>query len=319
MPKKVKNFAFISNPLDVRFRTAVEVIPGHIFKKATPRQISLIKEWMSKNNFLRFWNPYELDSKLVMKKGTQTQHTAIPLKPIQFRYFIIEFQGNNAAIHDLGLAGNICPVQLRCDLQFDYLFGKADKNTSPGVTSHIASTYNFFSEMSHSTPLVKRLLMRDLQCLGNVYNRIKFAEKDFPEIFRSIEMFNSVMGVHRSSDFYTLGLFAVIESVIAHEPRENAGDSLNHQISTKLPLVTRLFDREMDCSSFFDECSESTLWKTLYSYRSNIAHGKQTNFTGKQSRLRSRKSVLAFLEIFVPSLLRLALNEPQLIQDLQSC
>jgi hypothetical protein len=187
------------------------------------------------------------------------------------------------------------------------------------VKLNSASAFNFFSEMIFTKPFSIRLLQSDLLCLGYVYDRMKLAEKNFPEIFRSIKMFKSVMSVHQSSDFYTLGLFAVIESVITHEPRENAGDSLSHQISTKLPLVTKLFDREIDCSSFFDECSESTLWKKLYSYRSKIAHGKQVNFTKKKSILRSRNSVLAFLEIFVPSLLRLALNDPQLIQDLQSC
>ena len=319
MPRNAKNFAFISNLLDVRFRTAVEVIPGHIFKKATPKQISSIKKRISNISLSGFCSPYEFDRKLVIKKGTQTQHTFIPLKPSQFRYFIIEFEGNNTTMYDLALAGNICPVQLRCDLQFIYPFRKSGKDTVPGMMANLASVFNFFNDMPLTQPFSNRLLKRDLLCLGSIYDRIKFAEKNVPEIFRSIQMFDSIMSVHRSSDFYTLGLFAVIESVIAHEPRENAGDSLNHQISTKLPLVTRLFDRRIDCSTFFDKCSESTLWKKLYSHRSQIAHGKQVRFAGKLTTLRDRNSVLAFLEIFVPSLLRLALNEPQLIQDLQSC
>jgi hypothetical protein len=72
---------------------------------------------------------------------------------------------------------------------------------------------------------------------------------------------------------YCLGLFAVIESLITHNPHGDY-DSLTHQVSTKIPLLERMFRKPLDYQSVDSSgTSSAKIWKKLYGYRSALAHG----------------------------------------------
>jgi hypothetical protein len=62
--------------------------------------------------------------------------------------------------------------------------------------------------------------------------------QEFAGIHRAAQLFSDLRELHSSSTFIPLGLFAIIELLLTHNPGDKEiGDSLSHQIATKIPLV----------------------------------------------------------------------------------
>ena len=117
-----------------------------------------------------------------------------------------------------------------------------------------------------------------------------------------------------------LNHFSLIEALITHEPTAAAGDSLNHQISTKMPLLFRRFTEPVAFPRGFETTDQKKLWKLLYGVRSRFAHGDVADFrSGQFSRLGDFQAVERFVYLALKSLLKLALHEPDLVYDLKSC
>jgi hypothetical protein len=115
---------------------------------------------------------------------------------------------------------------------------------------------------------------------------------------------------------YTLGLFAVIESLLTHDPK-GGYDSLGHQIRSKIPLLDRRMEKRLDYT-VFQNANADSLWKKLYDYRSTIAHGGRADFSGPLNVLKTPKTVSDFLDTAVKALIRHATKEPELVFDLRA-
>ena len=72
-------------------------------------------------------------------------------------------------------------------------------------------------------------------------------------------------------------------------------------------------------TQFFPNTSESAIWKKLYAYRSNIAHGSKPDFAKELLVLKDDSTAQNFLKLVVKMLLRHSLIEPQLYTDLKEC
>lgn len=119
-------------------------------------------------------------------------------------------------------------------------------------------------------------------------------------------------------DLQVLGLFAIIEMLLTHNPNDREiGDSLSHQISTKVPLLSARFQTPLDYSTFGTDARPSTIWKKLYEYRSKIAHGDVADFSGRLSLLVNQQTAITFLELAARQIVRHALNEPELVDALK--
>ncbi|MGD1277857.1 MAG: hypothetical protein ABR964_11630 [Tepidisphaeraceae bacterium] len=137
----------------------------------------------------------------------------------------------------------------------------------------------------------------------------------FPRITRASEKFLHLRGV-AGSDLYPLGLFAIIESLLTHDPHGRY-DSLRHQIASKIPLLEKRMAMKLDYSVFRNPTPQE-IWQALYSYRSTIAHGDDANFALAELRiLVNRGRVEQFLTQALKSLIRHAMREPELVTDLQ--
>ena len=117
-----------------------------------------------------------------------------------------------------------------------------------------------------------------------------------------------------------MGIFSVIESLIAHTPRlAESLDSISHQISGKMILLDRRFEETMNRPEVFGDVPDKKLWKRLYYYRSKVAHGQEPSFTGDFSILGDHGTVHQFLFEKCQALLRYSIMEPQLVADLREC
>ena len=149
----------------------------------------------------------------------------------------------------------------------------------------------------------------------NLHARIIEVSPKHPDIARALMQFRLV-SCNPAHTLYPLGLFAVLELLLTHDPHGNY-DSLSHQIRTKIPLLERRFDCPIDYSVFTDSKKE-TVWKKLYEYRSAIAHGGALQFDRGLSVLKDAPVARGFLEEATKAVLRHALKEPELVLDLRS-
>ena len=60
--------------------------------------------------------------------------------------------------------------------------------------------------------------------------------------------------------------------LVTHDTKDDF-DSLNHQISTKMTLLSKRYQRQLDYSGHFGANNHEQIWKKLYGYRSALAHG----------------------------------------------
>jgi hypothetical protein len=106
--------------------------------------------------------------------------------------------------------------------------------------------------------------------------------------------------------------------LLTHNPNDREiGDSLSHQISTKVPLLSSRFSVPLEYSLFRNDVAPPAIWKKLYEYRSKIAHGDLPDFSGRLQLLTDQTTAVRFLEDAVRQIVRHALDEPELVDALK--
>lgn len=306
--KRENNFTFILDVLDVKCNLPITILPEHIFKKAEPIQVKAIQEFSQNTHKMGLpCSPYEHE--IVKNKSG-----SFSWKPLKFKkdwkYYIIQFKGFNDKIGDLEYISNLSTLGL------SFGFTALGKH---GLISNPISLVNylFFAPISHSPKVVTETSLKEL---GKLYKDFKKIEKQHPEIKRSVQIFHSINSVPKSSDFQILGLFITIESLLTHAPAPNdPTDSLGRQIKSKIPLINHRVDKPISHEKHFGKINEDNLWKKLYGYRSSVAHGNMPDFTNVLKILKNNRTVYNYLYQVTKMLLRQALIEPKLFNDLKKC
>jgi hypothetical protein len=110
-------------------------------------------------------------------------------------------------------------------------------------------------------------------------------------------------------------------TLITHNPKlDDRGDSITHQMRSKLPLLSRRFYPSLPYTRHFKQMGVDKVWTALYGYRSSIAHGGMPDFsTSKFIALQSAANAKAFLDTTVRCLIKHSMNEPDLYRDLKEC
>lgn len=223
--KQENSFTFILDVLDVKCNLPIEIIPKHIFKKARPIQVKVIQEFLQNTHKMGLpGSPYE--HQVVMNKSGTYSWEPLKFKK-DWKYYIIQFKGVNEKIGDLNYISNISTLGL------SFGFTSLGKN---GLISNPIQLVNFlFHQPIPINP--KAVTQTSLEELGKLYNNFKKIEEPYPEIKKSIQLFNSINFIPKSSNFQILGLFITIESLLTHAPApKDPTDSLGRQIKSKIPL-----------------------------------------------------------------------------------
>ncbi|MBD2510438.1 hypothetical protein H6G91_24700 [Nostoc muscorum FACHB-395] len=180
-------------------------------------------------------------------------------------------------------------------------------------------TFNYFNAMNSGLSLTQSIDDTILQDIGSIYLDYKqLDETKYPDIKQAVNMLDELKNIPHNSKFKILGLFTIIEFLITHKPIDT-GDSITRQVTNKINLLSKRFSNQLDYSQFFVNTSESAIWKKLYAYRSNIAHGSQPDFAKELLVLKDDSTAKNFLKLVVKMLLRHSLIEPQLYTDLKEC
>lgn len=177
----------------------------------------------------------------------------------------------------------------------------------------------------HWSHIGQQLDRKDIQSANNFLSTLHQFQSESKQdaakqsAVRVFENFVSLSAGPRHGELPLLGHFALIEALITHDPHQS-GDSLNHQLSTKMPLLMRRFEPPLIMADYFDIADEKKTWKLLYRLRSKVAHGEFGAFArGTQSPLRNIDTVFKFVRSSLKRLLILSLKEPQFVFDLKAC
>lgn len=238
-----------------------------------------------------------------------------PLPADRLRYLVLNFRGNNFLPYRfMKFASILEPVtKFLFIAHTDQEFGAGNVIGWGGLVRYVRP---FFQEHEWE---VHPLSKEDLNSVKSNWEMFNRNVGEYPFLEKVVDMIYDLQNIPNHHDLYFLGLFSILELMLTHNPqdRENA-DSLNHQISTKIPLLSDRMSKKPDYSIFANGPSESKFWKLLYNARSKIAHGAPLNFlSGELQPLKSRELALNFLDQITRRIALQAINEPALFERLK--
>ena len=314
MTNEPSSFCFILDSIDISGELPLEIIPGHWFRKATHEEIDLIKRELSTHRILHL--PYEYGP----AESNNDRTTFRLLPPDEWKYYVISFNGSNVKLGDLGYAANL----LRNDISIGYTFlYNIDNIPGPaGIVSHLPIITTFFVDRyPHVGPLNPIKPSELLEITPN-YNLITGLDKTrYPNVSRAVSDFHQTKMITNRSVLKVLSYFSIIECLLTHNPRPiDTMDSLTRQISTKMSLLSKQFQRELQYNLHFPSLTDpEKVWRILYGYRSLVAHGGNADFKQQFAALQSTDNIRGFLIESLKLLLLYALKEPDFLADLQKC
>jgi len=320
IPQASGTWAFVINRIVIEAELPFELAPNCFINKATKEELDQIKKTIAQFSNFNFFGPeYLYECETVFEEtanGGSTHFAALPEN--EWRYYVVKCPDNGMMNHDLHLASNIslAPLELS-GLYFTNLYN--GRGSRPSILQN-----HFHSFPRNQAKRVGQVELNDIKETYQLFIKTTggaSATSDFPEIQRAMQMYDSLNMLPSNSDFHVLGLFAIIEMLITHNPKlEDRGDSITHQMQSKMPLLANRFNQKLDLTSFFKNALEKKIWSAMYQYRSALAHGGIPDFQKTDLKiLQSPENAKAFLVESVKHLLKHSLSEPQLFRDLRNC
>jgi hypothetical protein len=299
--KDRREVTFILNPIETQLPLPSEVIPDWFLRRALEKEVERMLEFCFSAGFSEL-RRFDYGEK--MPNGQINSPV-----PETWKFFVLD---HKAIAEDNRLleAANLLENDFAFGPSFGWLNDEHGGRTAGANTTKVAQ---FFAEpQKRETPvLISEGVVHEWRQLESALRKLTIDE------LQPYRAFETLRSIPRRSSLYTLGLFATLESIITHAPHDRF-DSLRHQVSSKMVLLSKRFIRKLPYKTF--GCTEENTWKKLYDYRSCIAHGAQPDLkSGNLGPLKSDETVQEFLREALKLLLIQLLAERPLIEDLKSC
>ena len=163
------------------------------------------------------------------------------------------------------------------------------------------------------------ITVADVDDIKKLHNQLRDYKHETISIQNTTQQLLDLEALSYESPLPFLGYFAILESLLTHQPRKtDTIDSITRQIVKKVILLDNRWNPRIDYSPFPGAKAE-TIWTTMYGYRSSLAHGGTPDFKNEFQSLGDHRVALKLLKWTVKGVLRQALIEPQLIADLRNC
>ncbi|KQA16694.1 HEPN domain-containing protein [Vibrio metoecus] len=258
--------------------------------------------------------PFDHEPLEVEENGTQT---TIYSQSEKRRWWVVAFNGYNPQIIELGKISNLVNPKLHFGVTFTY--SEPDqKGKHQGILYGNHSQIELLANESRKK--YEEVHYKELAKLKRYYSLLANDQEKFEKAGFVLELYSSSSSLDIHSGLLTLSLFSIIESIVAHKPRlTETLDSITHQIKNKLNLLSKRFDHSVKHEEYFGEIGHSKLWGKLYGLRSDIAHGQRFEFEGQYAVLKSLENVNIFLDKVAKELIKLCIEENELIADLREC
>lgn len=313
-------FAFVLSHLKITGDLPVQLMPNHIFRAAKDLEIEEIRTHIRQSVQIDFehWAPYEIVAKEIRNPNGCTYDIEV-LPRDQWKYWVVAFEGNNFPVHNIELVALLLPVNFEFGFHI-YYSEPLQQGTVQGrqyMPLHMVDRFRSFEHLYGDAESATSTLIASI---GELYRLHEAIPEQYAFVRAALKSFSQLRRVPSSSDLVIVGLFSIIESLITHQPRLNETlDSINHQITNKIMLLRKRYSREIDPPQYFLKAAEENIWKKLYGYRSNVAHGTPISFDVEYKVLKDRECVVRFLRDNIKELLLMALKEPEFLFDLRKC
>ncbi len=269
----------------------------------------------SANELTHERNPWE--SKVATQTPGDIEQGRFVVEPLAIsdhRYHVADFAGNGFELHDV-LDASVMSSGPALVSDLGLYFGPSEGFASSGQLT------TFRDETAISDVDLPVLTRRDADDIRNVLPKLKtFAPNS--ELRRALSDFNALRRISRTSKLRMLGLFIILESLVAHKPqRGDRTDAISRQVARKMTLHQQRFERPWDHKIVVNPSAPSdTFWMRMYDLRSAIAHRETPN--AKDDGLELLKSMSTARDLLVGatrSLLRRSLEDPALVFDVREC
>ena len=299
-------FSHVLDSLNFSAQLPFQLIPDHWFRRAEPQEVKRIKKQLDVHSYATSLYEYA-----VTQVDDNTMQ-GLPLPPDQWRYYVISYSPNNSKLRDIEHAANL----LKNDISLGYSF------FASGIAYHEAQISTFFGDLHSSLQIPKSITDEELGQISTNYSLITGLDNTrYPNVSRAVADFHQTKAITDRFTLKVLSYFSIIECLLTHPPRpDDRTDSITRQITSKMCLLSKRFQRELQYDSFFPNIIEpEKVWNRLYSYRSLLAHGGDIDFQQKFSILISTDNIRSFLVETIKLLILYALKEPEFLADLQKC
>jgi hypothetical protein len=312
-------FAHLANVGDLKAETLFDLGDGLRIRKALQNEVStlhiLADITRSLSPLVPTRNPYETQSHSESASPDQVSYTTIDLPVEKWKYHVIDFVESNVRLHDFVQASVLTRTRLELGPTVMAIGGLG------GTCFTWCPTFGrLWNELRLSDESFLSLASSDLEDLRNVHQKVTVFDNDIVNLRGAIKQYVQLDEIPKSSPLRFLGYVSVLESLITHAPdSKDPYDSLTRQVRQKMLLIGRRCLIPIPYATFASDVNQDTLWTRLYEYRSAIAHGATPDFSGRLSCLKSASAALTFLASATTSVMRQALEEPELLADLRSC
>jgi hypothetical protein len=306
-----RSFAFVVNVKELVNTDSVAIAPGYTLRKAHKTEIEYIKEFLKENGTRYGTGVWE---------DKPTASGKVPKLPKKlWRYFVIEFENDDPNLDLLEAALAVAPSSL------DIGFAKIKVNVGGGLIRpaclyHAPRLYQSLSALYLANTGRDKLLVSIGNAEGSQINdgfRLMVDhDHGILDLTRVLELVLDLKDLPHSSPLQILGYFAILESVLTHQPRpDDRYESLTRQITNKLALLNNRWNPPFDYSPL-NGAKHENIWPQMYAYRSAIAHGNKLDFKTRLTLLKNADVANTLIIDAVKKTIRQAYVEPRLLKDL---
>ena len=307
-------YAFVVNVLDVQVDLPISITPTLRLEAATEQQIAEIKRLLVLGGLaLEFY--YEHEWTMLEASEIKTRHEARELPRNRWRYYVVSWAGLPEELATLRKGANLVPPGILCysEVYTSEEFGKGQQMGRKFESVSVPESY--FSIPIKALPVDTEIVE---EWRGALTAFSKLDKAIHPGISRAVDTLEHFNRLPLSVELRVLGYFMVLEMLLTHNPNDKElGDSLSHQICSKVALLQSRLRQPLDYWIFGKGVDPNKIWKRLYGFRSAIAHGGSPDFKNELKVLKTPQVATEFLKDATALILRHALDEPVLFDSLK--
>lgn len=302
--------AFLLNIGDIDTQDALEILPGHTLRRATPPEVEAIKRGLQRTS-----TSFQPHVDFFWEHRFPHPGGNVEILPEDaWRYFVVAFRGDHVKMHELSRVFLLTEVEPL--VGFIMLFGAF---INEGIVAETSQLHCALDQMGLNNWRFHSITSATAEGIRQTYDTYCAHDHELIDLRRVCAELAALNGLKYDSPLRFLGYFALLESLLTHPPNpEDRYDSITRQVKRKLTLLNRRFRRPIDYSDF-SESDPERIWTKMYSLRSTVAHGGKPDFAKDLRGLRSHTTALKLLRETTRAVARHALEEPQLLVDLREC
>jgi hypothetical protein len=308
-----QGLAFVLNISEIEAGTDVSLADRHQLRKASEEEVAAIKDVLTNHAAETDWGLWQNGEQVV--EGDATTYKSLPQE--EWRYFVIAFDGSNSTVVEVERALSIAAFEIK--IAFTILPQIFPGRKTPILIYSPPRLFSQVRRMASKTLPAIKVTAKGTNAIRQLREQLQTNSDRGLNLEGFIQRILEMDALPHESPLLFLGYFAVLESLLTHKVKEtDTIDSITRQIKQKVILLDNRWEPSIDYGPFHGT-KPDRIWSTMYSYRSDLAHGGTPDFAKDLKVLGDHHRALSLLKQTVKSVLRHALIEPQLILDLRNC